>query len=263
MLRTALKPRWLGLLALVIVVMVTFGLLGLWQLDVARDKGRAEAVKAAPLRPTALAVDRDPTRTPTSPSTARTAGSPRPAGTTRPARSWSRPGCLQGRQGYWVVTPLVVTRHRCPARGRARVRHRPARATPPATTGTVTVSGTLAPGESPTHRRPALPAGQTGLGGPVGAGQPVARRDLQRVRLRHRRVAGGHPHRRARRSSGSRRRGCRRGLSWRNAAYALQWWIFALFAAYMWWRMVRDDHEGRSGTVDNLRDDLHERATHV
>ena len=53
MLRTALKPRWLGLLALVVVVMVTFGLLGLWQLDVARDKGRAEAVKAAPLRPTA------------------------------------------------------------------------------------------------------------------------------------------------------------------------------------------------------------------
>jgi ABC-type nickel/cobalt efflux system permease component RcnA len=33
------------------------------------------------------------------------------------------------------------------------------------------------------------------------------------------------------------------GLSWRNLAYALQWWVFALFAAYMWWRMVRDDYE--------------------
>ena len=32
------------------------------------------------------------------------------------------------------------------------------------------------------------------------------------------------------------------GLSLRNAAYALQWWVFGLFAAYMWWRMVRDDH---------------------
>jgi len=32
------------------------------------------------------------------------------------------------------------------------------------------------------------------------------------------------------------------GLTWRNAAYALQWWVFGLFAAYMWWRMVRDDH---------------------
>ena len=46
MLRTALKPRWLGLLALVVVVMVAFSMLGLWQLNVARDKGRAEAVKA-------------------------------------------------------------------------------------------------------------------------------------------------------------------------------------------------------------------------
>jgi surfeit locus 1 family protein len=33
------------------------------------------------------------------------------------------------------------------------------------------------------------------------------------------------------------------GLSWRNAAYAFQWWIFALFAGYMWWRMVRDDFQ--------------------
>jgi len=32
-------------------------------------------------------------------------------------------------------------------------------------------------------------------------------------------------------------------LSWRNAAYALQWWVFALFAAWMWWKMVRDDYE--------------------
>jgi len=39
------------------------------------------------------------------------------------------------------------------------------------------------------------------------------------------------------------------GLSWRNAAYALQWWVFALFAAFMWWRMVRDDYEtGRRET---------------
>ena len=33
------------------------------------------------------------------------------------------------------------------------------------------------------------------------------------------------------------------GVSWRDAAYALQWWVFALFAGYMWWRMVRDDYE--------------------
>ena len=33
------------------------------------------------------------------------------------------------------------------------------------------------------------------------------------------------------------------GFEWRNLAYALQWWVFAGFAVFMWWRMVRDDHE--------------------
>ena len=26
----------------------------------------------------------------------------------------------------------------------------------------------------------------------------------------------------------------------RNALYALEWWIFSLFALYIWWRAVRD-----------------------
>ena len=150
MLRTALKPRWLGLLALVIVVMVTFGLLGLWQLDVARDKGRAEAVKAAPLRPIASlsTVIRPHADFPVDGSNRRVTATGRYDAS---GQVLVTPRFLQGRQGYWVVTPLVVARHRCPAGGAARVRHRPARATPPATTGTVTVSGTLAPGESPTR----------------------------------------------------------------------------------------------------------------
>ena len=25
-----------------------------------------------------------------------------------------------------------------------------------------------------------------------------------------------------------------------NLAYALQWWVFGLFAAFMWWRMATD-----------------------
>jgi hypothetical protein len=31
------------------------------------------------------------------------------------------------------------------------------------------------------------------------------------------------------------------GVQWRNAAYAVQWWIFAAFALWMWGRMVRDE----------------------
>ena len=33
-------------------------------------------------------------------------------------------------------------------------------------------------------------------------------------------------------------------VSWtvglRNLAYTLQWWVFGLFAAFMWWRMASD-----------------------
>ena len=31
------------------------------------------------------------------------------------------------------------------------------------------------------------------------------------------------------------------GVRWRNAAYAVQWWIFAAFTLWMWARMVRDE----------------------
>jgi hypothetical protein len=30
-------------------------------------------------------------------------------------------------------------------------------------------------------------------------------------------------------------------VQWRNAAYAVQWWVFALFTLWMWARMVRDE----------------------
>jgi cytochrome oxidase assembly protein ShyY1 len=29
----------------------------------------------------------------------------------------------------------------------------------------------------------------------------------------------------------------------RNLAYALQWWVFAAFVVFMWWRIVREGHE--------------------
>ncbi len=43
----------------------------------------------------------------------------------------------------------------------------------------------------------------------------------------------GHPGGRARPAVGA-------PLTWRNLAYAAQWWIFAVFAIYMWFHFVRD-----------------------
>ena len=38
------------------------------------------------------------------------------------------------------------------------------------------------------------------------------------------------------------------GVRWRNAAYAVQWWVFAAFALWLWVRMVREDaRRGQEG----------------
>jgi len=36
-----------------------------------------------------------------------------------------------------------------------------------------------------------------------------------------------------------------RSLAWQNLSYAVQWFVFAGFGLFMWWRLVRDDHRGR------------------
>jgi cytochrome oxidase assembly protein ShyY1 len=237
----------LGLLAIVVAVMFSFGLLGLWQLNVARDKGRAQGVRAAPARPV---VDVAAVLTPQGPfpqdgEGRRITAKGRYDGS---AQVLVTPRRLRGDPGYWVVTPLVV---RSTGARIAVVRGfvtDPTQAVKPDVATEVTVSGTLAPGESPADgtglsSAVKLPDGQLAAldlsllvnrwpGSLYNAfvfataEQPdvtsVAAPAVQRVPPPAL-VSGG--------------------LSWRNAAYALQWWVFALFAAFMWWRMVRDDYE--------------------
>ncbi|HEY5247591.1 MAG TPA: SURF1 family protein [Dermatophilaceae bacterium] len=254
MLRTALKPRWLGLLAIVVTVMATFGMLGLWQLNVARDKGRSEQVRAAPTRAVA---DIAAVLTPHGPFPGVATGR-RITATGRYDGSGQvlvAPRRLRGETGYWVVTPFVV---RSTGARIAVVRGfvtDPRAAVAPSAATEITMSGTLAPGESPTvesaRAAPASPDAQLAAldlsflvnrwpGDLYNAfvfatvEQPdvtaVASPALRRVPPPA--LAGG-------------------GLSWRNAAYALQWWVFALFAGYMWWRMVRDEYE--DGQADHHR----------
>ena len=248
-----MKPRWLGLFAIVVAVMVIFGLLGLWQLSVARDKGRAEQVRAAPTLPVAdvAAVLTPHAAFPHDGVGRRITATGRYDGS---AQVLVTPRLLRGQRGYWVVTPLIV---RSSGARIAVVRGfvtDPTQAAAPDVAAEVTVSGTLTPGESPAHDTSpadkALPDGQmTALdlstlvnrwpGGLYNAfvfataEQPdvtsVASPAV--VRVPPPALVGG-------------------GLSWRNAAYALQWWVFALFAGYMWWRMVRDDYE--RGKVTNV-----------
>jgi cytochrome oxidase assembly protein ShyY1 len=235
-LRTVLKPRWLGLLAFLLVVLVSFTWLGLWQLHVARDKGEVEAAEAAtrlPVAPVSKVIEPHQ-QFPEN-------GSGRPVSATGTYDAAHQllvaDRRLDGVSGYWVITPLVVE-----ATGARLVVVRgfvtdPAQATPPTTKGTVEVTGTLAPGESPSTSG-TLPPGQVGtidLGVLLNQwkGSLYNAFVFKTGEQPDATTAGIKPIPPPEIQTG--------GLSWRNAAYALQWWIFAGFAAYMWWRMVRDD----------------------
>lgn len=241
-----LKPRWLGLLGLLLVLLVAFTFLGLWQLNVARDEARKTALADAPRLPvvalTSLLTPHGEYPATASGRRVEAAGRYDAAGQVLVANRR-----LDGAPGYWVVTPLVVTEtgaRLAVLRGFVRS---PEAALPPTTAGEVTVLGTVAPGESPAASARPLPAGQLASldlarlvntwDGPIynaflfaisetpdaTAAAPAGRAGTEAIeRVPPPPVPSG--------------------LSLRNAAYALQWWVFGLFAAWMWWRMVRDDH---------------------
>lgn len=233
-----MKPRWLGLLALLAVVLVSFTWLGLWQLDVARYHAQSEAVLAAPSLPVAplsqVIGPHEPF--PADGSGRRVSATGRYDAAHQVLIADRR---LDGVTGYWVATPLIVA-----GTGARLVVVRGfvddlAQAMPPASPAAVRVEGTLAPGESPTAAS-GLPAGQLGsidLGALLNQWhgsiynafvfatheQPdVTTSGIQRVPPPPIQT---------------------HGITWRNAAYALQWWIFAIFAVYLYWRTVRDDWE--------------------
>lgn len=251
MLRTALSPKWLGLLALVVAVMVGFGLLGRWQFDVAQEKGLAEATGAAAAKPMAPLTE-----------VIRPGAAFPSDGLDRKVRAEgeyvaSQQVLITGRKlgdqvGYWVVTPLRVAGSHGPGEEpaaiailRGFVTAPEAAPAPPA--GRVVVTGTLAQSEpSPDQFRP-MPPGQVQtlnvpvllnrwggelyngfvfLGGqepaPEAAGPPDG---LALVPPPESGVGQ---------------------LNWRNLGYALQWFFFAAFALYMWWRMVREDAHARA-----------------
>ena len=253
MLRTALSPKWLGLLALVIAVMVGFAVLGRWQLDVAQEKGLAAATREAAARPTAPLTE------------VIKPGAPFPADgldrkvTVAGEYVASQQVLVSGRKlgdrtGYWVVTPLRVEGSHAPGAEpaaipilRGFITDAGAPAAPPA--GRVSITGTLAQSEpSPDQFRP-MPAGQIQTlnipvllnrwGGelyaafvflanqdpPAAADAPGAAAALTVVPPPESGVGQ---------------------LNWRNLGYALQWFFFAAFALYMWWRMVREDAHARA-----------------
>jgi cytochrome oxidase assembly protein ShyY1 len=247
-LRTALKPRWLGLFAVLVVVVGTCLQLGLWQLHIAQDRGLADALRQArEARPAVIDSVVGPHEPfPNDQSNRAVTATGRYAASDQ---FLVGPRRLDGRSGWWVVTPLVVTEtgaRLAVVRGFVEdSRLTGPGSVPPAATGDVAVDGTLAPGESPAPAPAAAPAGAGEVLGAIDLSVMVNRwqGDLYNafVFAQAERATSG--------TGIPAAAGLERvpppevtgGLKWRNAAYAMQWWVFGGFAVFMWLRMVRDD----------------------
>jgi len=231
-LRTALTPRFLGLLGLVLVICAAFVWLGHWQLGVAESSAHREAVELArsrePAELTTLLEPHQPFRADLSSRPFNATGHYDATGQLLvPGRR------LEGRPGLWVLTPFVLDRSGATlpvVRGFVT----DAGSAPPPPAGTLTITGGLAPGESPAPD-PA-PSGQIGS---VDLSQLVNTWPGELYNafafLESQSPATASTLTTVPTPVGE------TGVQWRNAAYAVQWWVFAAFALWMWGRMVRDE----------------------
>nr|WP_277626578.1 SURF1 family protein [Arsenicicoccus piscis] len=238
--RTMLKPRWLAFLGLVIGVVVAFAVLGLWQLDVARDQGAKDALAQAQSQPAApidqvlephtefqgVLSNRKVTLTGHYVASGQVLVTPR---------------VLDGTRGYWVITPFQVDSSGAWIAVLRGFVTDPAQATAVPATRT-TVSGTLAPGDSPVDLATPPPPGQLAS---VDLGQLVNVWTGAELYNAFVFATGESPDLTATITPAAKRvppPAMPDQLSWRNFAYALQWWVFAAFAVYIWWKTVRDDY---------------------
>lgn len=256
-LRGLFTPRSLGLFALLIAVVAATTRLGFWQLGVAQDEGRKEAVAAA------AQLERRPlpeVTQPHAPFEAEFSNRPVTATGTYAAEHQILviDRRLDGRAGTWVVTPLVLDAGGTVAVLRGFVEGAPT-VVPEPPAGQVTVEGTLGPSESPRAAATPLPepqrrsvdlsvlvnewpgelynvvliASAEAAGTAAGAGSdPIDPGALSRVpppRLDA-------------------------DLNLKNAAYAVQWWVFGLFAIWMWWKIVRAEPEAGGEDAPDERD---------
>ena len=242
MLRTALKPKWLGLLVLVLALCWGFFLLGRWQLEVARDSALKEQLAQAKAQ-AVVTVDSvlKPHQAFPNELSARVVYATGRYDATEQVLVPDRR--LDGVGGSWVVTALHTDEGPVLPVLRGFVADGVPAPAPPE--GRLMVFGGLAPGESPTAGA-ALPEGQLrsvdlavlvnqwdgdlynafvfAQGEEAVNGQDVVNLIV---------LGDLHGLSRVPTPTGD------VGLNWRNASYAAQWWVFALFALWMWWRMAR------------------------
>ncbi|MFF5209480.1 SURF1 family protein [Streptosporangium sp. NPDC000396] len=238
MLRILLSPRALVLHLLMVGALVVCGLLGRWQLGVFEDSGKPRA--ALDPAPVAIGTLTQTGKHMTSEAVGRRV-------TAEGIFEQSKQLLVAERDaGLWLLTSLdlgdgtsiPVVRGWVPKAGD------PAVAVP---AGKVTVTGRLQPSEATdsVQRRPRqLPPGQVLTissaelinlwpGTKLRDGFVVATAQSPAPAVAAKPVSVPAP------TEGG-------VLTWRNLAYAAQWWIFGLFAVFMWWHFLRDLLRGRT-----------------
>ncbi|GAA3125158.1 SURF1 family protein [Planomonospora alba] len=236
MLRILFSPRVMVLHLLAVGALVVCGLLGRWQLGVFEDSGRPRSAQdPAPVAVSTLTL---PGKHLTSDLVGRKV-------TAEGSYDASRQLLVAGRdEGLWILTALDLGDGTAipVVRGAVSAPGEPATAVPE---GKVTVTGRLQASESADsvpRRVRKLPEGQVLT---VSSAELINR--WQGVRLRDGfvvataqspapAVAAAPVPAPPPTEPG--------GLTWRNLAYAAQWWIFGLFAVFMWWHFVRDAVRG-------------------
>ncbi|PJI94851.1 cytochrome oxidase assembly protein ShyY1 [Luteimicrobium subarcticum] len=268
----------IGLLVALLALAAVFGALGKWQLDRAYERGHTAQQHTLDQRladeeaagPQGLGTVLPPQSTFTN---AMVGELVEVSGAYEPDGQVLVPGrALDGRTGYLVVTPLRVTDDGTGGaswadlsgapvlpvvRGWVAGTDTPTPPVPPA--GTVHLTGYLQASEA-TTADDGLPAGQTRSvssgalanrwGGPIYAGYLVVRpaadgggtgaptvtdaadAPVGVLVALPRPVAEG---------AG--------GVNFQSLSYAFQWWLFACFAVFVWWRIVRDHRDSERAAV--------------
>lgn len=259
MLRVALRPRYLGLLALMILATVVCGLLATWQWDRAHRALASETATEAPAVPLGdLMQVGDPV------TNAASGRSVTVSGTFDPSQQVLVPGrSVGGTDAVVVVTALHVTapdgrdtllpvaRGWLPSADVLGADGTPDPSVVPAPpTAAVTVTGRLEASESATQSiedgvasEIATPMLVNAWGGPMYSGYIAETSPMPGLRAMPQAESA-----------------FSRGLDWQNLGYSLQWVLFGGFFLYLWWRAVRtqqlDERAHLAELVEErLRDD--------
>lgn len=224
-------PRFWAVHLVGVAAVGTAGLLGYWQYDAWQQQRAAEAVDLTRLEPIPIAEAMGPD----DPFPADKVGRP-----VEVAGDWVPDGTVlvsgreqDGQDGYWVVTPLAVGGPGEPALPVVRG-WSPTRDLPPPPQGAADLVGWLQPTQGTGETDPdptddVLPQVRTAdlvqhvdqdlYGAYVVATEPG--QGLEPATLEQLPDVG-------------------RFTALRNLLYAVEWWVFGAFAAFIWWRYLQD-----------------------